>query len=251
MTALSAPNSRSLYNILMPVDFLSKWKDVVPLQNMDRLLSGWKYAPVGDSSDDASHPSKRPFIQNARECLNSKAFWRTFLVIASILLLANLFSPAKEQMRKLGWFPAGPDIKGSSQGSEILEKPIPADGIDWSQYAYCQYVTNEDYLCNSLMIFESLVRLEAKAERLMMYPQEWVVGEDSNHGRLLAKARDEYMVRLVPIEVQRLAGEPTWAESFTKLLAFNQTEYKRVLSLDSDATVLQVRITSTITDDLI
>ena len=31
----------------------------------------------------------------------------------------------------------------------------------------------------------------------------------------------------------------TWAESFTKLLAFNQTQYKRVLHLDSDATVLQ------------
>ncbi|KAE8330339.1 nucleotide-diphospho-sugar transferase [Aspergillus sergii] len=30
-----------------------------------------------------------------------------------------------------------------------------------------------------------------------------------------------------------------WAESYTKLLAFNQTQYDRVLSLDSDATVLQ------------
>lgn len=32
-----------------------------------------------------------------------------------------------------------------------------------------------------------------------------------------------------------------WAESFTKLLAFNQKQYDRVLSLDSDATILQVR----------
>ena len=31
----------------------------------------------------------------------------------------------------------------------------------------------------------------------------------------------------------------TWAESFTKLLAFNQTEYERVLHLDSDSTVLK------------
>ena len=31
----------------------------------------------------------------------------------------------------------------------------------------------------------------------------------------------------------------TWSDSFTKLLAFNQTQYDRVLSLDSDATVLQ------------
>lgn len=229
----------------MPTDFLSKWKtsiaDSLPLQNMDRLMSGWKYAPVGDSSEVSTHPSKRSFLQNAREFLNSKAFWRTVLVIASILLLANIFSPAKVQLQKYGWLPAGPaDQEGSSEGSEILDRPVPTDGVNWSDYAYCQYVTNEEYLCNSLMIFESLVRLKAKAERLMMYPEEWIVGDESRSGRLLAKARDDYGVRLVPIHVQRLAGEPTWAESFTKLLAFNQTEYKRVLSLDSDATVLQV-----------
>ena len=32
----------------------------------------------------------------------------------------------------------------------------------------------------------------------------------------------------------------TWAESYTKLLAFNQTQYDRVLGLDSDSTVLQL-----------
>lgn len=38
----------------------------------------------------------------------------------------------------------------------------------------------------------------------------------------------------------RLTGDQaTWAESYTKLLAWNQTQYDRVLSLDSDSTVLQ------------
>lgn len=32
----------------------------------------------------------------------------------------------------------------------------------------------------------------------------------------------------------------TWAESYTKLLAFNQTQYARVLQLDSDSIILQV-----------
>lgn len=36
----------------------------------------------------------------------------------------------------------------------------------------------------------------------------------------------------------------TWSSSYTKLLAFNQTEYDRVLNLDSDATLLQVRYRS-------
>ncbi len=35
------------------------------------------------------------------------------------------------------------------------------------------------------------------------------------------------------------AKTATWAESYTKLLAFNQTDYERILHLDSDSTVLQ------------
>ena len=208
-------------------------------------MSGWRYAPVGDS-EESKDPGKRSFMTNARECLTSKAFLRTTLVIAIILLLVNLFSPARDQLRKYGYLDDDLNADGGSKGSEILKKPLPSDGVKWSDYAYCQYVTDEAYLCNSLMIFESLVRLEAKAERLMMFPADWTVGDDSNTGRLLAKARDEYDVRLVPIQVQRFNGEPTWAESFTKLLAFNQTIYKRVLSLDSDATVLKVCATSTL-----
>ena len=33
-------------------------------------------------------------------------------------------------------------------------------------------------------------------------------------------------------------GPDTWFDSYTKLLAFNQTQYTRVLNIDSDATVL-------------
>lgn len=74
-----------------------------------------------------------------------------------------------------------------------------------------------------------------------MYPEEFTVDGPSRTARLLSKARDEYGVALQPIQLQVGSGEETWAASFTKLLAFNQTQYKRVLSLDSDATVLQVR----------
>lgn len=116
-----------------------------------------------------------------------------------------------------------------------------AEEIDWSKFAYCQYVTNHDYLCNSLMIFEALFRLESKAERLMMYPEDWQVDSNSSEAKLLQKARDEYGVKLAPIHVQHFDGEATWGDSFTKLLAFNQTQYERVISLDSDANVLQVR----------
>jgi len=36
-----------------------------------------------------------------------------------------------------------------------------------------------------------------------------------------------------------MAEAGTWSDSYTKLLAFNQTQYDRVLSLDSDSTVLK------------
>lgn len=159
-----------------------------------------------------------------------------------------------------------------------LDDPPP---IDWSRFAYVQYVTNSAYLCNSVMLFESLHRLGSKPDRLMMYPSSFsedALG-DSTESRLLRKARDEYGVKLMPIQVQIREGgdskssksyvllytqldsvypplpsfpqmfnspqlivsSATWAESYTKLLAFNQTQYDRVLSLDSDSTVLQVR----------
>ncbi|KAI5302606.1 N-acetylglucosaminyltransferase [Ascosphaera pollenicola] len=44
----------------------------------------------------------------------------------------------------------------------------------------------------------------------------------------------------MPIQLQTKVGaDSTWGNSFTKLLVFNQTQYDRVLSLDSDAVVLQ------------
>ncbi|KAJ5357421.1 hypothetical protein N7541_004579 [Penicillium brevicompactum] len=114
--------------------------------------------------------------------------------------------------------------------------------VDWSRFAYVQYATSTSHICNSLMIFESLDRLQAKADRVMIYPVEYSLEESDNKvaSHLLRKARDQYNVKLVPAEIQsRASGDVTWASSFTKLLAFNQTQYDRVLSLDSDATVLQ------------
>ncbi|WAO89050.1 Glucose N-acetyltransferase 1 [Fusarium falciforme] len=114
--------------------------------------------------------------------------------------------------------------------------------VDWSRFAYTQYVTNSEYLCNSVMFFESLHRLSSKADRVMMFPSRMLKGEDdeSSDARLLIKARDSYNVKLVPITIQhRDNADSTWADSFTKLLAFNQTQYSRVLSIDSDSMLLQ------------
>ncbi|KAJ4302810.1 hypothetical protein N0V90_001701 [Kalmusia sp. IMI 367209] len=119
------------------------------------------------------------------------------------------------------------------------------DEVNWSSFAYVQYVTNSNYLCNSLMILEALHRLGTKAERIMMYPEQWKIPETSDvadeEARFLIQARDQYKAKLVPIQVVTFEdrGDQTWKDSYTKLLAFNQTQYKRVISLDSDAIVKQ------------
>lgn len=130
-----------------------------------------------------------------------------------------------------------------SAASTPTEEPL----VRWSDFAYVQYVTNGRYLCNSLMIFEALRRFKTRADLLMMYPDYWSVPSHAEEhtrpeSKLLAQARDEYGAKLVPIQVRTFVNrkDPTWQDSYTKLLAFNQTQYKRVISLDSDATVLNV-----------
>ena len=85
------------------------------------------------------------------------------------------------------------------------------DTTDWSKFAYVQYVTDEDYLCNSVMAFETLYRLGSRADRVMMYPSAMLVPDaeysDTKAGQLLIKARDEYKVKLQPIEIQRREGD--------------------------------------------
>jgi len=161
---------------------------------------------------------------------SSRTFLRLVLALLLLLLLVNLFT-LELPPRSVKPVPSSPSL---------VDNDLP--DTDWSRYAYCQYVTNQAYLCNSLMIFERLHSLGSKAERLVMYPEDWTLDEldPSPEARLLMKARDEYRVRLVPIHIQHLAGDTTWEDSFTKLLAFNQTQYDRVISLDSDSTILQV-----------
>ncbi|KAH7143634.1 nucleotide-diphospho-sugar transferase [Dactylonectria macrodidyma] len=132
----------------------------------------------------------------------------------------------------------------SGDASKATTYSPPEHDVHWSRFAYTQYVTDSDYLCNSVMMFEALHRLGSKADRLMMYPSyilDPAATEAHSHdGRLLIKSRDEYNVKLMPIEIQHREGaDLTWADSFTKLLAFNQTQYERVLSLDSDGVILQ------------
>lgn len=142
--------------------------------------------------------------------------------------------------------------------SVTKEEPLPevevkqdSINVNWTEFAYVQYATEIDYLCNSLMLFEQMHNLEIKPEKVLLYPKEWGVPEEGplpdynvtegpNELYLIQKARDEFGVKLKPTQVIRLAShQEYWAASFTKLQIFNMTEYKRILVMDSDSTLHQ------------
>ncbi|KAL1998010.1 hypothetical protein VTN02DRAFT_217 [Thermoascus thermophilus] len=170
-----------------------------------------------------------PDSSNFMPLLTSKAVRAAIVLVALLLVVVGLLQLPASGFERL-------------RDALPVEDARPAPGIvDWSRFAYVQYATNAAYLCNSVMLFEILHRLGSRADRLLLYPADYAVDDaGSPEGQLLRKARDAYGVKLAPIEIQRRSSsDPTWAESYTKLLAFNQTQYDRVLSLDSDSTVLQ------------
>ncbi|MCJ1274615.1 hypothetical protein MMC21_002412 [Puttea exsequens] len=115
------------------------------------------------------------------------------------------------------------------------------NNVDWTRYAYSQYATNSAYLCNAVMVFEALSRLGSKADRILLYPQQWdtdIESLDDRDSQLLVKARDWYNVKLTPVEIPK-EGNDAWDGSLTKFMAWGQTSYDRVLHLDSDVTVLK------------
>lgn len=133
--------------------------------------------------------------------------------------------------------------------STYAAHPLYGMNIDWHHYAYSQYATDQHYLCNSLMIFDSLERLGSKADRILFYPKTWDLDVSSSKDRtsqLLVLARDRYKVKLKPVEMYTLKREPqdhdadeTWDASVNKLHAWNQGEYNRIIHIDSDTTLLQ------------
>jgi hypothetical protein len=196
------------------------------------------YAPLRPSED----------VETSTGGLPPLSYWgwpslrriRAIFPIASLLIAVVFLASALTLVRPGILISLPPPKHPVSYPADVDDK------IQWSDFAYAQYVTNSNYLCNSLMIVEALHRSGTKADRLIMYPEDWHVAEeglpgDSYESELLALGRDLYDAKLVPIHVQTFTrGDATWKDSYTKLLAFNQTQYKRIMSLDSDATVRQV-----------
>lgn len=121
--------------------------------------------------------------------------------------------------------------------------------VDWSRFAYSQYTTDTQSLCNALMVFESLHKLGSKASRVLLYPQEWVGNRDDLNRRLMRVAEQKFGVKSQPVhllgadskaENPGTLNKPSdWNLSVTKIRVFELVQFDRVLHLDSDITLQQ------------
>jgi hypothetical protein len=106
-------------------------------------------------------------------------------------------------------------------------------------------------MCNAFMVFEALKRLGSKADRVLVYSENWqstVSDPNDRNSQLLLQARKAYDVKLKPIQLLGLDGPadpgtmktPSGFESsITKLRIFELDEYERIIAFDSDVAVQQ------------
>ncbi|GCF00761.1 N-acetylglucosaminyltransferase [Zygosaccharomyces mellis] len=116
-----------------------------------------------------------------------------------------------------------------------------AETIDWSKLAYVNYATNINYLCNTFIMFQNLKKYGTKAKLHLMVSDQMLSpdNEFSQSANMLLQRIKNLDTEQVVIKHVKTLYKPNdqseWQDSLTKLIVFNQTEYDRVIYLDSDA----------------
>ncbi|KAI8228239.1 Arylsulfatase [Colletotrichum sp. SAR 10_86] len=135
------------------------------------------------------------------------------------------------------------DIFGSSYlaGNESQHTPAAKSQERSSKFAYAQYATDLDYLCNAVINFNRLQKFGAENDMVLIFPSSWTEGKKaeakairsirSNHPRVILRPFDY-------VRISKTKASATWADSLNKFHAFDLTEYERVMIFDSDSQVL-------------
>lgn len=112
---------------------------------------------------------------------------------------------------------------------------------DWTKMAYVQYATDYSHICSAVINFERLKALKVEADFLFIYSGNKTTDADERKTERLMLSKIEDVgaqIKYVP-KIDLPSKSSYWSESFTKLYAFDLTEYDRVIFLDSDSLVLQ------------
>ncbi|ETO63907.1 hypothetical protein F441_18319 [Phytophthora nicotianae CJ01A1] len=105
--------------------------------------------------------------------------------------------------------------------------------VDQKRFAYFFYVTSNTYACAAIQFIHHLVNdLQMNSSRIDVVVMHTIHA----NAPLLHKLQDRYHVRTILVDsVKADATEPTWRESLTKLRAFQDWGYDRVVFFDADA----------------
>lgn len=157
---------------------------------------------------DIDEPRPEPVKPTLREILRSKPVRTSIPIVLCVLVIIALLPHGIPKARELHLqYKTPPCLK--QDPVDVVPLTGAEKDIDWGQYAYVTYATSKDHLCNALMLFESLERLQSKASRVLLYPQQWKdewVEDKDGRGmeimtEMLIQARDEYGVKLENVEV--------------------------------------------------
>lgn len=82
--------------------------------------------------------------------------------------------------------------------------------------AYVQLVREHLHVCNTVMLFAALEREESLARKVLLYPKEWHLGQESPVAsklqietslRLLKNAEKRYKVELQPVDRMQASAQ--------------------------------------------
>ncbi|CCH44021.1 Glucose N-acetyltransferase 1 [Wickerhamomyces ciferrii] len=118
------------------------------------------------------------------------------------------------------------------------------DSIDWTKYAYILYATSTNHMCNAMMIFAELRKYETRAQLVLLVNNKFLEDPIKHEYEFntLTSFSKKFNVLLKATQVKTMNDKQDvniWISSFTKLMVFNETDYNRVIYLDSDAILPQ------------
>lgn len=121
------------------------------------------------------------------------------------------------------------------QDDVVKQKASP---IDWNRYAYVNYVAQEDYLCNTLIMFKELKETYNTKAKLVLLITRDVVSNVDEATVLLDKIKwidnDQVIIKIIE-PIFNGNDQTTWKNSLSKLEVFNLTDFERIIYLDNDA----------------
>lgn len=122
-----------------------------------------------------------------------------------------------------------------------MKRKIMDEPINWNKYAYVNYATNVNYLCNGLLAFDALKnKFHTKAKLVMLIGDNIFDSSRNNQQHIQHLIKKLELLDTEQVIIKNVSSivkqeETSWQESLTKLYLFDLVEYERVIYFDNDS----------------